>query len=168
MQGCVTKHSDTYATSIGQTGADCRMRFIKSVQPDVAYPPPRRNENPASHLNSKSRTFTVPSLTMASLFKIPSPIGVSRATAKQQMLKQLVCSDAPEQALRYHGFRIIAGVDEVGRGALFGPVVAAAVILPQKTGILARMGLKDSKQLDRTRREKLDKMCIRDRRRGGR
>ncbi len=48
------------------------------------------------------------------------------------MLKQLVCSDAPEQALRYHGFRVIAGVDEVGRGALFGPVVAAAVILPER------------------------------------
>jgi ribonuclease HII len=93
---------------------------------------------------------------MASLFKIPSPIGVSRATAKQQMLKQLVCSDAPEQALRYHGYRIIAGVDEVGRGALFGPVVAAAVVLPEKTALLARMGLKDSKQLDRTQREKLN------------
>ena len=93
---------------------------------------------------------------MASLFKIPSPVGVTRATAKQQMLKQLVCSNAPEQALRYHGYRVIAGVDEVGRGALFGPVVAAAVILPEKTGVLARMGLKDSKQLDRAQREKLD------------
>ena len=47
-------------------------------------------------------------------------------------------------------------MDEVGRGALFGPVVAAAVVLPEKTGLLARMGLKDSKQLDRTLREKLD------------
>jgi ribonuclease HII len=72
------------------------------------------------------------------------------------MLRQLVCSNAPEQALRYHGYRVIAGVDEVGRGALFGPVVAAAVILPEKTGVLARMGLKDSKQLDRAQREKLD------------
>ncbi len=42
-----------------------------------------------------------------------------KAAAKQRMLKQLVCSDAPEQALRYQGFRSIAGVDEVGRGALF-------------------------------------------------
>ena len=50
------------------------------------------------------------------------------------MLKQLVCSDAPEQALRYYGFQRIAGVDEVGRGALFGPVVAAAVILPERPG----------------------------------
>ncbi len=81
---------------------------------------------------------------------------VTAATAKQRMLKQLVCSDAPEQALRYHGFRVIAGVDEVGRGALFGPVVAAAVILPERVSSLARAGLKDSKQLTRQEREKLD------------
>ena len=57
----------------------------------------------------------------------PTKKNVTKATAKQRMLKQLLCTDAPEQALRYHGFRSIAGVDEVGRGALFGPVVAAAV-----------------------------------------
>jgi ribonuclease HII len=73
------------------------------------------------------------------------------------MLKLLICSDAPEQALRYRGFRSIAGVDEVGRGALFGPVVAAAVILPQRMNALARAGLKDSKQLTREQREKLDR-----------
>jgi ribonuclease HII len=95
-------------------------------------------------------------LLMATLFSIPAVPGRTRATAKQQMLKQLVCSDAPEQALRYHGFSQIAGVDEVGRGALFGPVVAAAVILPAKIAILARMGLKDSKQLTREDRETLD------------
>lgn len=94
---------------------------------------------------------------MASLFRIPNPAGVTKATAKQQMLRQLVCSNAPEEALRYHGYRVIAGVDEVGRGALFGPVVAAAVILPEKVGVLARMGLTDSKQLDREQREKLDR-----------
>jgi ribonuclease HII len=93
---------------------------------------------------------------MASLFRIPIPTGVTKATAKQQMLRQLVCSNAPEEALRYHGYRVIAGVDEVGRGALFGPVVAAAVILPEKVGVLSRMGLTDSKQLDREQREKLD------------
>ena len=82
---------------------------------------------------------------------------VTAATAKQRMLKLLVCSDAPEQALRYRGFRLIAGVDEVGRGALFGPVVAAAVILPQRISGLARAGLKDSKQLTREQREKLDR-----------
>lgn len=73
------------------------------------------------------------------------------------MLKLLVCSDAPEQALRYHGFRSIAGVDEVGRGALFGPVVAAAVILPEDLSALASAGLKDSKQLAQADRERLDR-----------
>ena len=85
------------------------------------------------------------------LFRFPTP------AAKQQMLKQLVCSDAPEQALRYHGFQVIAGVDEVGRGALFGPVVAAAVILPPRCASLAKAGLTDSKQLLREDRERLDK-----------
>src|SRR6202020_1121705 len=90
---------------------------------------------------------------------IPSPRAsrtVTAATAKQQMLKQLIASDAPEQALRYYGFQRIAGVDEVGRGALFGPVVAAAVILPECTDELAAAGLKDSKQLTREERESLD------------
>jgi ribonuclease HII len=87
----------------------------------------------------------------------PSPRTVSAATAKQRMLKLLICSDAPEQALRYRGFHSIAGVDEVGRGALFGPVVAAAVILPERLGGLARAGLKDSKQLTREQRERLDR-----------
>jgi ribonuclease HII len=48
-------------------------------------------------------------------------------------------------------------VDEVGRGALFGPVVAAAVILPRNCAALARAGLTDSKQLTREDRERLDK-----------
>src|ERR1700722_14074258 len=81
---------------------------------------------------------------------------VNAATPKQRMLKMLVCSDAPEQALRYEGFSRIAGVDEVGRGALFGPVVAAAVILPERLDELAEAGLKDSKQLTREEREILD------------
>ena len=84
-------------------------------------------------------------------FRFPTP------AAKQQMLKQLICSDAPEQALRYRGFQIIAGVDEVGRGALFGPVVAAAVILRPRCAALARAGLTDSKQLLREDRERLDR-----------
>src|SRR4028119_2079904 len=52
--------------------------------------------------------------------------------------------------------RLVAGVDEVGRGALFGPVVAAAVILPASTlPQLAIAGVKDSKQLSPLRRLKL-------------
>lgn len=72
------------------------------------------------------------------------------------MLRLLICSDAPEQALRYRGARSIAGVDEVGRGALFGPVVAAAVILPLRISSLSKAGLTDSKRLTRQHRERLD------------
>lgn len=51
---------------------------------------------------------------------------------------------------------LVAGVDEVGRGALFGPVVAAAVILPPSALIeLAAAQVKDSKQLSSYRRTEL-------------
>ncbi len=93
---------------------------------------------------------------MAPRLSLPPMGGVSKSTAKQQMLRKLVCSDAPEQSLRQHGFHTIAGVDEVGRGALFGPVVAAAVILPPNPTILGRLGLTDSKQLTCRQREELD------------
>ena len=83
---------------------------------------------------------------------------ISTARAKQRLLKSLVCSDAHEQALRLRGFRSIAGVDEVGRGCLFGPVVAAAVILPEDLAALARAGLRDSKQLTALQRESLDRL----------
>ncbi len=49
---------------------------------------------------------------------------------------------------------IVAGVDEVGRGPLAGPVVAAAVILPDK-GDLSDIALRDSKQLSEKHRSKL-------------
>ncbi|MET0092381.1 MAG: ribonuclease HII, partial [Sedimenticola sp.] len=49
--------------------------------------------------------------------------------------------------------RLIAGVDEVGRGPLAGPVVAAAVILDPDTVI---EGLADSKKLTEKRRQLLD------------
>ena len=39
------------------------------------------------------------------------------------------CEGTLERELRARGFRAVAGVDEVGRGCLFGPVVAAAVVL---------------------------------------
>lgn len=51
---------------------------------------------------------------------------------------------------------LVAGVDEVGRGALFGPVVAAAVILSEPAQMaLAAAGVTDSKQLKPARREEL-------------
>ena len=62
------------------------------------------------------------------------------------------CSGTDERKLRAEGYRAVAGVDEVGRGALFGPVVAAAVVLSADRTI---RGLDDSKQLEPERREVL-------------
>src|ERR1700761_7173292 len=77
---------------------------------------------------------------------------VSAATRKMRMLRSLACGNKYEKLARAQGATLIAGVDEVGRGALFGPVVAAAVILPADTRI---RGLRDSKQLLREDRERL-------------
>jgi ribonuclease HII len=57
-----------------------------------------------------------------------------------------------ERELRLAGFKRIAGLDEVGRGSLAGPVVAAAVVLPEWHRI---KGLRDSKVVPRARREAL-------------
>jgi ribonuclease HII len=57
-----------------------------------------------------------------------------------------------ERELRLAGFTRIAGIDEVGRGPLAGPVVAAAVILPPRPRL---RGLRDSKVVPRARREQL-------------
>ena len=57
-----------------------------------------------------------------------------------------------EEELFGKGITLIAGVDEAGRGPLAGPVVAAAVILPQNKRI---DGVNDSKKLSDKKREKL-------------
>ena len=57
-----------------------------------------------------------------------------------------------ERSLYKQGFDLIAGVDEVGRGPLYGPVVVAAVILPKDYYV---DGLDDSKKLTPKKREKL-------------
>lgn len=57
-----------------------------------------------------------------------------------------------EIALWTKGIRIIAGVDEAGRGPLAGPVVAAAVVFPSGTHI---KGVEDSKKLSEKKREEM-------------
>jgi ribonuclease HII len=69
------------------------------------------------------------------------------------------CLDTHERDLRARGFASVAGVDEVGRGSLFGCVVAAAVVLSPSR--LVR-GLNDSKLLSPERREVLSaRICER-------
>jgi len=57
-----------------------------------------------------------------------------------------------DQAFRQKGFGIIAGIDEAGRGPIAGPVVAAAVVLPENLRI---EGLRDSKKVPEKERESL-------------
>jgi ribonuclease HII len=82
--------------------------------------------------------------------KYPNPDGVSKATLKMRLLKRLKCTTKFERAFWCGGAQLVAGVDEVGRGALFGPVVAGAVILDPKYRI---KGLRDSKLVPKDRRE---------------
>src|ERR1700747_2887772 len=63
-----------------------------------------------------------------------------------------LCSSRFEREARKCGWQRIAGLDEVGRGSLFGPVVAAAVILDPKRRIV---GLDDSKKFTADLREVL-------------
>jgi ribonuclease HII len=64
----------------------------------------------------------------------------------------MACDLSRERALRARGFVLVAGVDEAGRGPLAGPVVAAAVILPDGFTL---DGLTDSKKVAAAKREKL-------------
>ena len=70
-------------------------------------------------------------------------------------MKQIIDNYKFEKELYKKGIKLIAGVDEVGRGPLIGPVVAAAVILPQKFKL---EGLTDSKKLSEKKREEFYKV----------
>ncbi|HZE80424.1 MAG TPA: ribonuclease HII [Candidatus Polarisedimenticolia bacterium] len=71
---------------------------------------------------------------------------------KMRLLKRLKCTQKFEKLAWESGARLVAGVDEVGRGCLFGPVVAGAVILEPGYRI---KGLRDSKLIDQKTRETL-------------
>ena len=64
-----------------------------------------------------------------------------------------------ERRARQHGHKMIAGIDEAGRGPLAGPVVAAAVILPAD---YENTDIRDSKQLSAKKRETLYDIIKRD------
>jgi len=85
--------------------------------------------------------------------RILRPAGeISASAAKMRLLKGLKCTLRFEKMAWAGGAQLVAGVDEVGRGALFGPVVAGAVILDPNYRI---RGLRDSKLLPAKRREEL-------------
>jgi ribonuclease HII len=83
------------------------------------------------------------------VLKSPSGRPLSPSAAKLRLLKRLRCTLRYEKKAWDTGALRVAGVDEVGRGSLFGCVVASAVILDPAYRI---RGLRDSKLLESERR----------------
>lgn len=79
-------------------------------------------------------------------------MGMTKAERQQMLAEKLETMQEYERALRGSGAKYIAGVDEVGRGPLAGPVVTACVILPEDFDVL---GVDDSKKLSEKKREEL-------------
>jgi ribonuclease HII len=73
---------------------------------------------------------------------------------KERALRRFPNHDE-EDKLKSQGYELIAGIDEVGRGALAGPVVASAVILPHSANMPWLGLVRDSKQLNSKQRESL-------------
>lgn len=88
----------------------------------------------------------------ATALNSPDARTLSPSAAKLRLLKKLRCTVRYEKKAWECGARLVAGVDEVGRGSLFGCVVAAAVILDPAYRM---RGLRDSKLLLAERREVL-------------
>jgi ribonuclease HII len=95
--------------------------------------------------------FAIP---LSSVDQSPPMRPLSASAAKLRLLKKLRCTLRYEKKAWEAGAKRVAGVDEVGRGSLFGPVVAAAVVLDPAYRV---RGLRDSKLLQPERREILAK-----------
>lgn len=77
---------------------------------------------------------------------------MTKAERQERDIAKLAEMKAHEDELRSQGYRYIAGIDEVGRGPLAGPVYAACVILPEDFDVI---GINDSKKLSAKKREEL-------------
>ena len=75
-----------------------------------------------------------------------------RKLTEEEEIARIEAMREYENTLIGKGYRLIAGVDEAGRGPLAGPVYAAAVVLPEGAVI---KGINDSKKLSEKRREEL-------------
>ncbi len=71
---------------------------------------------------------------------------------KEKELQRLKCLKQYEEELYNQGIKIIAGIDEAGRGPLAGPVVVGCVIMPRESKI---EGVNDSKKISEAKRERL-------------
>lgn len=97
------------------------------------------------------------------LFKDDERVGITKLVSQYEKkysayieeLERLERISAFENELRLKGYKLIGGIDEVGRGPLAGPVVTAVVILPVDCKIL---GINDSKKLSAKKREELSEL----------
>ncbi len=80
---------------------------------------------------------------------------MTKAERLERDIRKLAEMKAHEDELRSQGYNYIAGIDEVGRGPLAGPVYAACVVLPDDWDI---PGVNDSKQLSAKKREELSEV----------
>ena len=80
---------------------------------------------------------------------------MTKAERLQIQAQQLEEMRSREHELRAHGKRFVAGIDEVGRGPLAGPVYAAVVVMPDDWDVL---GVNDSKKLSAKKREELSQL----------
>ena len=78
---------------------------------------------------------------------------MTKKESEEMLAERLEQMKAFERGLAERGVLYVAGVDEVGRGPLAGPVVTAAVILPEDFDVL---GVDDSKKLSDKKRRELD------------
>ncbi len=77
----------------------------------------------------------------------------NKRTVKQKQIVPDFPDLEEEKALLSQGYRLVAGIDEVGRGALAGPVAAAALILPLRLNEKWISEVRDSKQLTAKKRQ---------------
>ena len=104
----------------------------------------------------KTRVIEIDGYFFANIEAIYEDKKLTNRNGDKKLIKKLelmVCSHDNyyfERKLRDEGIRLIGGVDEVGRGPLVGPVVAACVILPEEFSL---DGLTDSKKLSEAKRE---------------
>ncbi len=82
-----------------------------------------------------------------------APLLIIRVKEGEPIDNLQIPSFAEERSFEAQGYRYIAGIDEVGRGALAGPVVAGAVILPSHIHTRWLGQVRDSKQLSPAKRE---------------
>lgn len=82
-------------------------------------------------------------------------MGFRKSTKGVRVTTSIIPSFVEEEEMAARGYRLVAGVDESGRGPLAGPVVAAAVILPAPLNAPELASVRDSKLLKPRQRETL-------------